>query len=173
MNRLILSLVAALAVACTDEKPENDSISVIPWPSHVQAEEGHFSLWKGTVVHLEEDSEIQRTVGFLNERLSKVSGYTLKTKPMDLTETEGIFFLNTGLKTEAYSLRIESGRIVIEYGDGAGAFYGLQTLFQLFPQEIFSSEKSGRKRWDIPCCVIEDSPRFSYRGMHLDCCHTS
>lgn len=89
---------------------------------------------------------------------------------MDLTETEGIFFLNTGLKTEAYSLRIESGRIVIEYGDGAGAFYGLQTLFQLFPQEIFSSEKSGRKRWDIPCCVIEDSPRFSYRGMHLDCC---
>lgn len=63
MNRLILSLVAALAVACTDEKPENDSISVIPWPSHVQAEEGHFSLWKGTVVYLEEDSEIQRTVG--------------------------------------------------------------------------------------------------------------
>ncbi len=30
---------------------------------------------------------------------------------MDLTETEGIFFLNTGLKTEAYSLRIESGRM--------------------------------------------------------------
>ena len=170
MNRLILSLTMALAIACTAEKPDDNPISVIPWPSHVQTGDGHFTLGKNTVVYLEQDPEVRRTVGFLNERLSNASGYTLKIKPMDLAETEGIFFLNTGLPTEAYSLRVENERIVIEYGDGAGAFFGLQTLFQLFPTEIFSDERTGKRHWDIPCCGIEDSPRFSYRGMHLDCC---
>ena len=149
------------------EKPENDSISVIPWPSHVQAEEGHFSLWKGTVVHLEEDSEIQRTVGFLNERLSKVSGYTLKTKPMDLTETE-----------DAPGHRTQDGGILVSGSKAAGLSSDLATeperstdfrpCSSYFLRRYSPVKKAEGSVRDVGS--LRDRglrPRFSYRGIRI------
>ncbi len=171
MNRLVsVIIVLALVLGCKQSgNPESGAISVIPQPSHVERSEGAFSITRHTLVYAEGE-EILRTVGFLNERLQRVSGFSLEVSPVDFTQTEGIFFLDAGLPAEAYALHVEPGRIVVEYGDGAGAFYGLQTLFQLMDADIFSSERKSVKKWSVPCCVIEDSPRFSYRGMHLDCC---
>ncbi len=171
MKRLVSVIIAlALVLGCQQSgDQESRAISVIPQPSHIESCEGAFSITKHTLVYAEGD-EILRTVGFLNERLQRVSGFSLKVSPVDFTQTEGIFFLDAGLPSESYALHVEKGRIVIEYGDGAGAFYGLQTLFQLMDADIFSSERKSVKSWSVPCCVIEDAPRFSYRGMHLDCC---
>lgn len=171
MKRLVSVIIAlALVLGCQQSgNQESRAISVIPQPSHVESCEGAFSITKHTLVYAEGD-EILRTVGFLNERFQRVSGFSLKVSPVDFTQTEGIFFLDAGLPSESYALHVEKGRIVIEYGDGAGAFYGLQTLFQLMDADIFSSERKSVKKWSVPCCVIEDAPRFSYRGMHLDCC---
>lgn len=171
MKRLVSVIIAlALVLGCQQSgDQESRAISVIPQPSHIESCEGAFSITKHTLVYAEGD-EILRTIGFLNERLQRVSGFSLKVSPVDFTQTEGIFFLDAGLPSESYALHVEKGRIVIEYGDGAGAFYGLQTLFQLMDADIFSSERKSVKSWSVPCCVIEDAPRFSYRGMHLDCC---
>ncbi len=171
MKRLVSVIIAlALVLGCQQSgDQESRAISVIPQPSHIESCEGAFSITKHTLVYAEGD-EILRTVGFLNERLQRVSGFSLKVSPVDFTQAEGIFFLDAGLPSESYALHVEKGRIVIEYGDGAGAFYGLQTLFQLMDADIFSSERKFVKSWSVPCCVIEDAPRFSYRGMHLDCC---
>lgn len=171
MNRLVsVIIVLALVLGCKQSgNPESGAISVIPQPSHVERSEGAFSITRHTLVYAEGE-EILRTVGFFNECLQSVSGFSLEVSPVDFTQTEGIFFLDAGLPAEAYALHVEPGRIVVEYGDGAGAFYGLQTLFQLMDADIFSSERKSVKTWSVPCCVIEDSPRFSYRGMHLDCC---
>lgn len=163
-------IAAAIVVGCSSKEAIENSISIIPKPAHVQTIDGHFTLTKGTVIYLDGDTEILRTASFLNDRLSKVSGYTLEIKQVDLSQNEGIFFIEAGLPKESYSLKIDSRKVVIEYGDGAGAFYGLQTLLQLFPSEIFSSERTKVRCWGIPCCDIEDEPRFDYRGMHLDCC---
>src|SRR5690606_23667888 len=46
-------------------------------------------------------------------------------------------------------------------GKGRGLFYGLQSLMQLLPLE-----KEGAPK--IQCAVINDEPRYKYRGMHLD-----
>ena len=43
-----------------------------------------------------------------------------------------------------------------------GAFYGVQTLIQLLPVEKAADLK-------IPAVLIEDYPRFKYRGLMLDC----
>ena len=75
-----------------------------------------------------------------------------------------------GLGTEAYRLRVSPSEVVIESSAPNGAFYALQTLLQLLPPEIYAQKRSGTKRWTIPAVVIEDEPRFSYRGMHLDVC---
>ncbi len=171
MRRVVsIIIVLALVLGCRQSgNREAEAICVIPQPSHVQRGEGYFSITKNTVIYAAGE-EILRTAGFLNERLQTVSGFSLKIADVDFSQNEGIFFLDAGFPSEAYALHVEPGRIVIEYGDGAGAFYGLQTLLQLLDTDIFSSVRKSVRAWTVPCCTIEDSPRFAYRGMHLDCC---
>lgn len=60
---------------------------------------------------------------------------------------------------EGYTLKCENRRVFINAKTEAGLFYGLQTLKQLLLQS------DGK----IPYVEITDEPRFSYRGLMLDC----
>ena len=44
----------------------------------------------------------------------------------------------------------------------------MQTLLQLFPPEVFSTNVVREAHWRIPCVRIEDRPRFKWRGFMLD-----
>lgn len=60
------------------------------------------------------------------------------------------------LGEEGYRLTINENEILLESNTQQGIFYGEKTLEQL-------------KRQDkIPCAIIEDIPRFSYRGFMID-----
>lgn len=59
---------------------------------------------------------------------------------------------------EGYVLSIGKGSVTITSSDEAGAFYGGVTLGQIWSQYPDES----------PCMRIEDYPRFSYRGAHID-----
>ncbi len=50
----------------------------------------------------------------------------------------------------------------------AGIFYGMQTLRQLLPVEIFGEVATEDIRWALPFVEINDIPRFKWRGLHLD-----
>lgn len=162
----------ALTVSCSKGQDTARAIQVIPQPNHIEAEEGTFTIDRKTPIYLSDESdEMLRIAGFLNEKLSTAAGFELEIKEADLTKKErGIYFLDAGKPSEAYSIHVLPDMAVIEYGDGAGAFYGLQTLLQLLPTQIFSQTRTGGVKWDMPCCYIDDKPRFQYRGMHLDVC---
>lgn len=64
-----------------------------------------------------------------------------------------------GIAAESYRLDITPDGMVITAGHGAGVFRARQTVRQLL--------ESGRA--EIPCGVVEDGPRFRWRGMLLDC----
>ena len=174
MRKAACLAAALLLLACTAPKQETRRISLIPEPAFIQTEEGEFRIDKGTKIFIEEgNKEVRRSAGFLNERLQKAAGFSLpivEDDPLRHNGEKGIFILDAGLKPESYHLVVQSGRIVVEHGDGAGAFYALQTLLQLLPTEIFSESRQSGVRWSVPCCSVEDAPRFTYRGMHLDCC---
>ena len=72
-----------------------------------------------------------------------------------------------GDKTAAYRLTIDADKqqILIEGTDAAGVFYGIQSLRALVPINAYQEKLTSIK---IPAYVIEDGPRFPYRGMHLD-----
>ncbi|MBB4801169.1 hexosaminidase [Flavobacterium nitrogenifigens] len=63
---------------------------------------------------------------------------------------------------EGYKIEITSNKISIS-GKEEGLFYAVQTLLQLLPNKISGEIK-------LPCVIIEDQPRYSYRGLHLDVC---
>ena len=71
---------------------------------------------------------------------------------------------------EGYTLFIYTDAVEIFGGSPAGVYYGLQTLMQLLPPEIESDTIINGKEWSLPIAVIEDYPRFRYRGMHVDPC---
>ena len=175
VNRSFLYIAAALVllVSC-GQKQEAGEPQVIPQPTFLQRTEGSFCIDRNTPVYVDAgDTALLRTVGFLNERLRKAAGFELKVStddPLRHGEEKGIFWLQAGYLPESYNLRVTPGRVVVEYVDGAGAFYALQTLYQLLPEAIFAETPQRGVRWLLPCCDIEDSPRFPYRGMHLDCC---
>ena len=167
-----IALLLTALVSCS-APAEREAVSVIPQPQHMRIDDGAFALTREVPVYLDEKTpEMERIAGFLNERLATAAGFTLKVEEADLRNTEkpGIWFMNAGQSSESYYLQVLPERILVEYGDGAGAFYALQTLLQLLPTEIFADHRVRGVRWEVPCCDIEDAPRFAYRGMHLDCC---
>lgn len=173
MKRIaIISVFLALLVSCAETKVQDNSISVIPEPMYCRADEGVFVIDKDTKIVVDDLSEeMQRIAGFLNEKLSKAAGFELEiVKDGPMPRENFIAFMNAGLQSESYEINVVPQHILVDYGDGAGAFYALQTLFQLLPVEIFSQELQKRVDWTVPCCNIDDKPRFKYRGMHLDVC---
>jgi hexosaminidase len=61
----------------------------------------------------------------------------------------------------ACEMTVDKDKIYIGGNDEQGVFYGIQTLLQLLPVEKSQSLA-------IQQCSIVDSPRFAYRGLHLD-----
>lgn len=174
MKRFFYIVAAAVLLVSCGKMQEAGEPQVIPQPNLLQRTEGSFTIDRNTPVYIDAgDSALLRTVGFLNERLRKAAGFELKVStddPLRHGSEKGIFWLQAGYLPESYNMRITPGRVLIEYADGAGAFYALQTLFQLLPEAVFAETPQRGVRWILPCCDIEDSPRFPYRGMHLDCC---
>jgi len=75
---------------------------------------------------------------------------------------------NPALGDEGYVLSVSPSNVVIRATTSTGAFYGVQTLLQLLPPPIFSTTKVSGIAWDIPAVMIQDQPRFKWRGLMLD-----
>lgn len=81
---------------------------------------------------------------------------------------------DTALKhigNEAYHLDVSPAEISIRAAGQAGIFYGIQTLRQLLPPEVFSGNVVSGIVWNVPCVTIRDVPRFAWRGLMLDTGH--
>lgn len=63
------------------------------------------------------------------------------------------------LLPEAYRIEIGAELVRLSHTDAAGAFYGAITLLQL----------QATHHGSLPCGMIDDAPRFCWRGQHLDC----
>ena len=72
------------------------------------------------------------------------------------------------LGAEAYRLVADGGAVRIAGGDRAGVFYGVQTLRQLLPRDVYRRVAPPGTRWEMPAVEVEDSPRFRWRGGMLD-----
>lgn len=140
-------------------------LSIIPQPVHVTQYPGKFDLTPQTVISV--TSETKGIGEMLQARLKASTGRTHKVATfggdraikLKLDPSLG------RLGNEGYRLEVSPTEVTIHAVKPAGVFYGMQTLLQLFPTSVFGKSTGAL---NAPSCLIEDYPRFSWRGGHLD-----
>lgn len=165
-------LLSLSIISCKQQNAPN-TYSVIPYPNSLVPEEGSFVFNKKTkmICTLSLDSASQEVVRNFSALLNNVAG--LKTECI-VEEEKGekniVFFdLDTSIANEGYSLDIDPSKIIIKASSAAGFYYAVQSLKQLLPIAVYGDKESDSvEKWEVPCVHIDDAPRFSYRGMHLD-----
>ncbi|HWF02716.1 MAG TPA: family 20 glycosylhydrolase, partial [Candidatus Angelobacter sp.] len=165
----VLSLLTASAFAGETLPP-----AIIPLPQKMAMHEGVFKLRPETDILVDDAS--METGRFLANCVNKSTGYRLKPRLQSRAKgqpTKGSIVLttqgaNTSLGTEGYELTVKPDSVFIRATDAAGVFYGVQTLLQMLPPEVFSTNRVRQVSWNLPCVEIEDQPRFQWRGLMLD-----
>jgi hexosaminidase len=175
MKNIIKKILCAtlLAAGCALANAA-DEISVIPQPQHLERTGGEFSLPSEFVIA--SDAASQETAKFLADRLRRATGYSIKTavrKGLLQSQPGDFIFLTTEnprpeLGAEGYDLIVGPPAITIHASTQAGLFYGMQTLLQLLPPEIYSDKPVKNFDWKIPAVEITDVPRFQWRGLLVD-----
>ena len=165
--RLLITFgIISILFSCK-EPPHRPVVRIIPLPAEVIDQEGLFTLTPSTKIGISNESEqMRRIAAFLTLHTEKYYGITNAVVVSETGDNGSVFLkidesLNIG--KEDYHLTVTSKRVVIEAAAPNGLFYGIQTLIQLMPPtpkqvaEII-----------LPGVEIKDTPRFSWRGLHLD-----
>lgn len=167
MKKLFAVVFLVTVVFSTAVYVQADEIDIIPKPLKVYRDEGNFELNGKTVIAAKSTSE-RHAAKILRIHLDQLG---FSPKVVSKCPPQNCIWITTldslalrefdGPNPESrYAVHIRPDKIAIE-GTEQGQFYGVQTLRQFFPTQPID-------RFDIPAMRIFDSPRFSYRGMHLD-----
>ncbi|MEU6368493.1 beta-N-acetylhexosaminidase [Streptomyces sp. NPDC046931] len=78
--------------------------------------------------------------------------------------------IDPAMEPEAYRIVIDGYAVRLDGGSAAGVFWGAQTFRQLLGPEAFrrAPVDPARRAWEVPGVVVEDAPRFPWRGLLLD-----
>jgi hexosaminidase len=165
----ILLLFSALLLAGIAYGQGDSDVALIPQPVSGNRLPGEFVLSHTPVVEAEGAAvPIARMLG---KKLADATGYEVVVKET-VSKHTGTIRLSISDQpasgAEGYQLLVSPQGVVIHANAPAGLFYGMQTLWQLFPKEIESKLPVKRNDWRIPSISIADFPRFGWRGLMLD-----
>lgn len=138
--------------------------ALIPRPARLEPRQGSFLITAATriVVTGAGTPAMRRLAARARDAMLDATGLRLRAVlgPNARSENAIVVRLDTAAGTgeEGYRLDASPGGVVITATTETGAFYALQTLRQLVSPSAPS----------IPSVIISDSPRFRWRGMHLD-----
>jgi hexosaminidase len=164
-------MVSAFLLLALSAVPDTGTVSIIPRPVSLTVQEGSFTLTSGTTIHIHGYSN--ELADQLAEYLRPATGYPLPVSVEEPGEDAIVLERDTSLARlgpEGYRLESRPGRVTIRAAGPAGIFYGIQSLRQLLPPAVFREARVDRVSWTVPAVVIEDYPRFTWRGAHLDVC---
>ena len=150
---------------------------VIPAPVSIQKERGSFELNAATSIVCTDAST--RQIGEdLAVQLRSSTGLPIGVMiapvglPLAAVKPDNVIILSLvdklSINPEGYELVVSPKRVSIQALDQPGLFYGVQTLLQLLPAEIFSPMQRQGVSWSAPCLKITDYPRCKWRGLMLD-----
>ena len=143
-----LLLLSLFLCACIP--PENIGVNILPSPQQFELKEGKFLFDASTGVFA--DSVFFEQIPYLK---------SISSQPLNGESTTIDLLYEGAFSDEEYILDISEDTIAISATTSEGIIRGIQTLRQLLPLQ--------KKSAYIPALSIHDYPRFSWRGMLLDC----
>jgi hexosaminidase len=159
MKKILLAIFIISTTFCFSQQ----SLNIIPLPAKAEVKQGTFTISPSTKIVFSA-SEVEKSAAFLNQYFKEYYGFELQTtKQHDSKNVIELNYekLNNNLPG-AYEMNVDNDRVTIRGKDEQGVFYGIQTLIQLLPTQQSNN-------LPVQQCSIVDSPRFVYRGLHLDC----
>ena len=161
-KRVIGLIILCLGLYSCNNSKNTANYQVVPLPMEItETGDEAFQLNGNTQIVHDGSLQMKRNAEFLAEFIKEKTSLELEvttaatSKAITLATEEG------GENSEAYRLTVNANGITITGATPAGVFYGVQTLRKAIP---FSNGKGVT----MPAVEIDDAPRFSYRGAHLD-----
>ena len=135
---------------------------IVPLPKSIQTDTTRvFTLQPGMgIAYDANNAEIARTAQFLSEWIAQQTGLQLQLTPAAKEAAIRLAVSGSPTDKESYVLSVNKTGITIRANQPAGLFRGAQTLRKSLPTD---------GPVELPFATITDEPRFSYRGVHLDC----
>lgn len=176
----------------TPEKPLSNRYTIIPRPAELEARTGEFTISSNTTIMVPfAQADLKAIVDTFANQLNRTSGLGVPVRNVNKMALPGnlIQFLpsrDTTLGAEGYRLNATDQFVTIEAATPKGFFYAVQTLYQLLPPAVLGKGQRAQEleqqtagptpqaptpkplTLTIPACRIQDRPRYSYRGLHLD-----
>jgi hexosaminidase len=164
MKKTILALVCLLTTVTTASAQA--CYEVVPLPQSIQMQKGEPFVLDGSVQILVQDG-LQNEADFLQAYLQDLTGLTLgisgkrekKVRYIKLAVSPKV------AEREGYELTVSKKGVTIVGGSAAGVFYGVQTVRKTISEQGNHNYSS----LILNPIILKDAPRFSWRGMHLDC----
>ena len=157
----------------THLQAQDNVYNLIPFPAQFNGGEGQFVVNAQTkIIVTAKDAALKPIAQSLINTLKTASKLTLPIAVTVAPTAKNVIYIRQnkalGLGTEGYKLIVSADRVILETATPQGAFYGMQTIFQLLPPAVFSPVPVENTTWAMPVCQIQDKPRFVHRGLMLD-----
>lgn len=152
-----------------------DQLNIIPLPVSVEQQDGEFIISGLSKVYVTvNDDQLVKIAQDFAQKINIAKHTKLEVIVSEKPKNQNniiVFSLSKDAKKygqEGYSLEVTPQGIQIESNQANGAFYAVQTIYQLLPYQIFSADAVGNMDLSLPCVKIFDMPRFGWRGDMLD-----
>lgn len=174
-----LGLFVFVCIAALTASAQKANYNIIPLPKEVKTDTTQQFTLKGGmgIAYDSSNTEIARTAEFLQQWVKETTGIQLQLTPEDKSAQIKLAINApskkgrkakqaapmTDQQKEAYTLSVGAKGVLLGACEPAGLFRAAQTLRKSLPI------KKDSKGVEMPFVQITDQPRFSYRGVLLDC----
>lgn len=133
---------------------------VVPLPQSIQPTKGEFSLSESMpIAYPKGNAEMKRNAEFLTMYINQQTGWKWSATEDKVKSGISLALDKKIQGDEDYRISVTTKGVTISGKTPQGVFYGIQALRKIV----------GEGTRTLPCAVINDTPRFSYRGTHIDC----
>lgn len=160
-------MAATLVVTAMAQVPRAD-YRVVPLPDVINGiKSADFKLTDQCLINYPTGNrDMERNASMLSGYIEDLTGMHLSTRPTlaskDRTGNISLLLDSKIGNGEAYNIVVTPRGVEISASTPAGIFYGIQVLRKSLPVGAYPVV-------NLPAAQVAGSPRFGYRGMHLDC----